>query len=195
MNHIVLRSLLVLGLAGLCVPAQAHTGHGLIADFTGGALHPLGGIDHLLIMLAVGLWAVRLGGCALGLLPLSFLAMMSVGAWLNRAGLALPETELAIQVSLLVVGAALLLRTSVSAAPALATVAFFALFHGDAHARELAPDDDFLAYGLGFLATTAALHGLGLLLGLFTSRRQNAAVYRAFGLLCAGTGAGLLALG
>jgi urease accessory protein len=195
MNNIALGSLLALGLAALCIPAQAHTGHGLIADFAGGALHPVGGIDHLLIMLAVGLWAARLGGRAMWLLPASFLAMMAAGAWLTYQGLGLAEPETAIRASLLAVGAALVSGVGLKPLPAAALVGVFALFHGAAHARELAAGDDALAYGLGFLATTAALHGAGLVAGCLVTRRLQAALYRLFGWMCAGTGVYLLAAG
>lgn len=145
--------------------ALAHSGHaGAGGSFLAGVGHPLGGLDHLLAMLAVGLWAARGPTTGRWALPLSFLAAMSAGALLGFAGFALPLIEAGILASLVGIGLilALALRPGISTSAAL--VALFGAFHGQAHGLE-APDHGALGYALGFLLATGALHLAGLALG------------------------------
>jgi urease accessory protein len=147
----------------LAAPAAlAHPGHeqtGAIA----GLLHPLKGVDHLLAMLAVGLWAARSGGRAAWLLPISFLLAMGVGGALGMAALGLPVAELGIASSVLVFGLLLALSPRLPLAVGVALTGGFALFHGYAHGSEMAPTASAVAYSAGFLLATAALHGVGYL--------------------------------
>lgn len=150
--------------------ALAHPGHHEAAGWAAGLHHPIGGLDHLLAMVAVGIIAGLLGGRALWMLPATFLAMMTAGAVLAAAGIVLPFVEPAIAASLvafalLAVGARLVPLTALAG-----LVGAFAVFHGAAHGAEMPETASGLAYGAGFLAGTALLHAAGLLAGLGLTR-------------------------
>jgi urease accessory protein len=152
------------------VAALAHTGHGDAGGFTHGFLHPLGGLDHVLAMVAVGLFAAHLGGRALWLVPATFVAVMALGGALGMAGIALPFVETGIALSVVVLGLAVALRIGVPVLAAMALVGFFAIFHGYAHGAEMPQDASGVAYAVGFLAATALLHGAGIATGLLAAR-------------------------
>jgi urease accessory protein len=181
----------------LAVPtiAWAHPGHEG-AGFVHGLLHPLGGVDHILAMVAVGLFAARLGGRALWLVPASFVTAMALAGAAGMTGFALPYVEAGIALSILVLGAAIALETAMPVAAAMALVAFFAVFHGYAHGAEMPETMSGLAYGGGFLAATAALHAAGIGLGLLIGRGSELVSRRILqigGTAAALTGAALLA--
>ena len=174
MNRIALRlaaaSLALAVSVGLPTIASAHPGHEATPGFIHGFLHPLGGLDHILAMVAVGLFAARLGGRALWLVPASFVATMAAAGVAGMAGLALPYVEAGIALSLLVLGAAIAFEITMPVAAAMGLVALFAVFHGHAHGAEMPETMSGLAYGAGFLAATAALHAVGIGLGLLIGR-------------------------
>ncbi len=174
MNRIALRlaaaSFALAVTVGLPTIASAHPGHEATPGFIHGFLHPLGGLDHILAMVAVGLFAVRLGGRALWLVPASFVAAMAAAGVAGMAGLALPYVEAGIALSLLVLGAAIAFEITMPVAAAMGLVAFFAVFHGHAHGAEMPETMSGLAYGAGFLAATAALHAAGIGLDLLIGR-------------------------
>lgn len=149
--------------------AFAHPGHAEIG-FAGGFAHPLTGLDHLLAMVAVGLWASQLGGRALWLLPLTFPVVMAAGAALGFGGVALPWVEIGIAGSVLVLGAMVALTLKPSLAVSLPLIALFAVLHGYSHGVELPADASGLTYGAGFAAATFALHLVGIALGLLANR-------------------------
>ena len=162
------------GLAGvltatLALPAAAHPGHTGDAMFLQGLLHPLTGIDHLLTMLAVGVWAAQNGGRAIWLLPAAFITMLSGGAVLGMAGIELPAVEAGIAASVAVLGLLVLLNKRVPVAAAVILVGAFAILHGHAHGTEMPQAADPLLYGLGFVLSTAMLHGIGIAIGLARS--------------------------
>lgn len=136
----LLARLIALGLAGLPTAALAHTGVGDTAGLVHGFLHPMGGLDHVLAMLAVGVLAALLGGRALILVPLSFVAMMAVGFVLGLGGVALPLVELGIALSVIVIGAAAAWGGRLPVAAAMSLVGAFAIFHGHAHGAEMPAD-------------------------------------------------------
>ena len=177
--------------AALLIPgaALAHTGHGDVNSLAHGFLHPLGGIDHLLAMFAVGLFAFQLGGRALWLVPAAFVGMMAVGGLLGFADVALPFVELVIAASVLAIGLAVAWGRSVPTAFAMALVGFFAIFHGHAHGAELPENTGALGYAAGFLAATALLHAAGIAAAFAVSR---AAIVRASGGAVALAGVALL---
>jgi urease accessory protein len=148
------------------VAALAHTGHGDAGGFAHGFTHPLGGLDHVLAMAAVGLFAAHLGGRALWLVPATFVTVMALGGALGMAGVALPFVETVIALSVVVFGLAVALRISVPTLAAMALVGVFAIFHGHAHGAEMPQDASGAAYALGFLLATALLHGAGIAAGL-----------------------------
>jgi urease accessory protein len=155
-------TLLALALMALPSVALAHTGHGDTAGFFHGFMHPIGGLDHVLAMLAVGVFAFVLGGRALWLVPLSFVGMMAVGFLLGMGGVNMPFVELGIALSAVVIGGAAALGRRVPLMGAMALVGAFAVFHGHAHGTEMAAGADGLAYGLGFVAATIMLHAAGI---------------------------------
>lgn len=146
------------------LPALAHPGHAEPAGFLAGLLHPVGGMDHLLAMVMVGLWAGLLGGCARLALPGAFLGAMLAGFGLGAAGLALPGVEAGILASVVVLAGFALLAVRVPLLAAAALVALAGLFHGHAHGTELVGGA--AAYAAGFFVATAALHAAGLALAV-----------------------------
>lgn len=148
---------------------NAHPGHegdhDLTWGFTGGLLHPIGGLDHLLAMLAVGWWAMRMGGKARWLMPLTFLTMMALGAGLNLGGGTMALMEQGIAASLLVLGLLMASKRQLPLELGLILTAVFALFHGLAHGGEAPANASGWLYGAGFLITTSILHASGMALG------------------------------
>jgi len=159
-------------LVALAAPAEAHViaaGPGGLAQ---GFAHPFGGLDHVLAMVAVGLWAAHLGGRARWLVPASFVATMGLAGAAAMAGLALPYVETGIALTVVALGALLLARARMATALGMAVVGSFAVFHGLAHGIE-APLGAGLAYGAGFVVATALLHGLGLGVGFLSVRGEH----------------------
>lgn len=175
------RTLLRLAIAFLALTpavASAHPGDesaGLVHGF----MHPLGGFDHIIAMVAVGLLAARLGGRALWLVPASFVAAMTVAGFAGSTGVALPYMETGIAVSVVVLGAVAVFGMAMPVAAAMGLVGFFAVFHGYAHGLEMPDTVSGLAYGAGFVAATAMLHGVGIGLGLLIGQARRGAVGRA----------------
>ena len=182
-----------LAAALLATPAAAHTGHGL-DGLAAGFAHPFHGIDHLLAMIAVGVWAAQQGGRAIWLLPAAFVGVMGLGGAIGMLGGSLAGTETLIIASVLVLGAVV----AAAAKPPLwigaPLVGAFALFHGIAHGGELPAAADGAAYAAGFVAATALLHGAGLAPALILRARVPRFVLRAAGAAQVAAGA-LLAVG
>jgi urease accessory protein len=150
--------------------AHAHTGVGDANGFVHGFTHPISGLDHILAMVAVGLFAARLGGRALLLVPLSFVSMMAVGGAFGMAGAELPFTEIGIGLSVVFLGLAVAWRLHLPTVAAMTLVGFFAIFHGHAHGAEMPEWVSGLAYAVGLLLATAALQACGIGLGLLADR-------------------------
>src|SRR5215471_4468776 len=129
--------LCALALAIIATPAFAHTGHGDTAGFFHGFVHPLGGLDHILVMVAVGLLAYQLGGRALWLVPSAFVLAMGFGGLLGATHASLPYAEVAIAVSIIVVGTAIAFGIKAPTALVAAVVGLFAIFHGYVHGIEM----------------------------------------------------------
>lgn len=172
--------------------AFAHPGDHSHVGFAAGFAHPLTGIDHLLAMVAVGLWASQLGGRALWLLPLTFPVVMAAGAALGFGGVALPWVEIGITASVLVLGAAVALTWRPTLAASLPLVGLFALLHGYAHGVELPAQTSALGYCAGFVAATLVLHLAGLAVGLAANRLPVRFAARTAGGAIAAVGAALL---
>ena len=179
----------LLTLAGLPTLALAHTGHGAESGFAAGLTHPIGGLDHILAMVAVGFWGAHLGGSARWQLPLAFVAAMLVGGGLGMAGIALPGVEPMILASSVVIGLALALSGKLSTGLAASLCAGFALFHGVAHGAEMPLAASALGYAGGFALATAGLHLTGLASGLAARRVPN--LHRWAGALIAASGLAL----
>jgi urease accessory protein len=186
----------LLALTAICLPAvaHAHTGVGDTAGLVHGFMHPIGGLDHVLAMVAVGMFASIIGGRALWLVPASFVAMMAAGGILGMEGVNVPLVEIGIAASVIVLGLAVALRWTPPTAAAAGVVSVFAIFHGQAHGAEMPLDASGLHYAIGFMAATALLHivGLGLGLGIGRISTNSKAAMRFGGGAMAVAGVGLL---
>lgn len=185
-----LASLLALALVALPTAAFAHTGVGDTAGFLHGFEHPIGGLDHILAMVAVGVFAFVLGGRALWLVPLSFVGMMAVGFLLGVGQIEVPFVELGIALSSVVIGGVAALGRPMPVVAAMALVGVFAIFHGHAHGAEMPADAGGLTYALGFMTATALLHAAGILAAMGVARLVG-----KYGRLVAQIAGGAFALG
>jgi len=157
------------GLATLAwlLPAAlfAHTRGGEAAGLLAGLSHPVSGLDHVLAMVAVGLWGAQLGPPAVWLLPVAFPMVMALGGTLGLVGVHLPGVEIGIAMSAIGLGAAVLFEAKPKLGVAAALVGFFAIFHGHAHGTELPPGANGLLYSIGFVVATGLLHLAGIGIG------------------------------
>lgn len=154
---------------------HGHPGHEAFdgshaAGFGHGFLHPLTGLDHVLAMLAVGLWAAQMGGRCLVAIPAAFVGALLLGALIGMSGLALPLIEPGILASVIILGLLIATATRLPLAVSMAIVAVFAICHGYAHAVEMPVSASGFAYGCGFLLATVLLNAAGLGIGLAISR-------------------------
>lgn len=163
-------TLLLVLVATLPAPAFAHTGIGPHFAFVNGFTHPLLGLDHLLTMVGVGLWAALAGGKARWLWPIAFVAVMSVGGALALNGIVLPNVEALILASVIVVGVAVAFGLRLPLVAGAAVCAVFALAHGHAHGAELPAGASAIGYVAGFVVATSALHATGIYAGLGLQR-------------------------
>ncbi|NDV13969.1 HupE/UreJ family protein [Crenobacter caeni] len=178
--------------AAVATPAFAHTGVGHEFTLFAGLGHPLFGLDHLLAMVGVGVWAALQGGHARALVPAAFVLSMALGSVLGFAGVHLPAVESGIALSVMVFGLliATLARLPLSAGVAL--TALFALVHGHAHGAEAPAAGAFWLYGVGFVTATALLHGAGYLASSRLQLNGAERLLRVAGSAMAGVGALLL---
>jgi urease accessory protein len=160
-------------------------------SWVAGVSHPISGVDHLLAMLAVGLWAAQQGGHRLWQLPCAFLGMMLLGATHSYLGWSLLYVESGIASSLLVLGLLLAFAIRLSILPSMLLVSLFALFHGYAHGIETPQTAAVFAYASGFMFASAVLHGLGIASGLLAKEFINEKTLRMGGIAIGITGAWL----
>jgi len=147
------------------MPAVAHPQKGEAVGFLTGFEHPISGWDHILAMVAVGLWGAQLGAPAIWLLPVAFPMVMAVGGMLGLMGIPLPGVECGIALSAISLGAVVMFEIKPPLGIAAAVVGFFAIFHGHAHGTELPPGQSALLYSLGFVIATGTLHAIGIGIG------------------------------
>jgi urease accessory protein len=171
--------------------AFAHPGHN-VSGLAAGLMHPFTGMDHLLAIVAVGLWAARGGNRKVWLLPATFMTTLVLGAVIAMQWPSLPMVETGIAVSVLALGLLVSLSMQLPAMPSVAIIALFGLLHGYAHGLELPESAAPAAYALGFLAATASLHLGGIAVGI-ASRHRYARLSRILGSVIAISGAFLLA--
>jgi urease accessory protein len=195
-----IRLLAALSLIGVlaATPAFAHTGHGLAGGFTTGFMHPVGGLDHLLAMAAVGIWGAFLGRPLIWLLPVAFPLVMVVGAIVGIAQVPVPFVEIGIAASVVVLGAVIAGAWRAPAAIAVTLIALFALCHGYAHGLELPQASEPSAYAAGFVVATGLIHLAGIAFGLLLQWPGGVYALRASGAAIAVAGlwitAGVLGL-
>lgn len=160
------RAALAVALLLVALPAWAHEGGGQAAGFLSGMLHPVSGLDHVLAMVAVGLWGAQLGAPAIWLLPVAFPLVMAFGGFLGLMGVPVPGVELGIALSAVLLGVMVATQSRPPLGVAIALVGFFAVFHGHAHGTELPAGASGLLYSVGFVIVTGLLHATGIAVGL-----------------------------
>jgi urease accessory protein len=180
--------LALISLACLSFPALAHTEEGAVGGLLSGFSHPLFGLDHLLAMLAVGIWGAQMGGRLIWTLPVAFPLVMAAGGLLGMAGFTIPHVETGIALSVLALGLVITLALRPPEAIALLLIAIFAIFHGYAHGIEMPSAADPAAYGAGFVAATGLIHVAGIGIGLTLGRLWNGQLSRGIGGLIAAAG-------
>jgi urease accessory protein len=146
--------------------AHAHVQQGQAVSFMTGLEHPWSGLDHVLAMIAVGLWGAQLGNPAIWTLPITFPLVMSLGAMMGLLGIPLPGIEIGIAISAIVLGIMVLGEVRPKLIVAATLVGCFAVFHGHAHGTELPAGQSGLLYSMGFVIATGCLHGIGIAIGL-----------------------------
>ena len=173
--------LLTLGLV-LASPAwlSAHEG-GSAAGLLSGLVHPISGFDHVLAMVAVGIWGAQLGQPAIWALPVTFPMVMALGGMFGLLGLPLPGVEVGIGLSALLLGLVVAFEHRPGLAVAGALVSFFAVFHGHAHGAELPDGQNGLLYSIGFVVATGTLHATGIGVGLIHEWESGRRALRVVG--------------
>jgi urease accessory protein len=190
MNRILLVFVaLVLGAS----PALAHVGHGSTASFAAGLAHPLGGLDHVAVMIAVGLWAALKGGRALWAWPAAFVGVMLVGGALGMAHMPVLFVELGILASVATLGLMVALAVDVPVWLGATIVAVFALLHGHVHGSEVSETVSGAEYMAGFALATATLHAVGIGFARTMQSAQLRPLIRIAGVVCVAISAGLYA--
>lgn len=165
--------------------AHAHAGAGAASGFISGFAHPLGGPDHLLAMLAVGIWAAQTGQRPIWAAPLAFVAAMGLGGASGMFGGAVSFGELGIVASVLVTGVLIAAAVRLPTAASVGVVGLFAVFHGQAHGAELPENVSGIAFGLGFILSTALLHLCGVSFSLLMRRIVMPQLIRVAGVFVA----------
>lgn len=179
-------------LFAVATTAQAHVGTGIAGGFTSGFLHPILGWDHVIAMIAVGLWGAFLGSPAIWLLPVVFPLVMAFGGALGVMGIPVPAVETGIAASAIVLGAMVAFAVRPPIWVAAIIVGAFAIFHGHAHGTELPNAANPLAYSLGFVIATGLLHLFGISFGLLVRWPAGKLAVQAGGGLIALAGVGFL---
>jgi urease accessory protein len=174
--------------AASSLPALAHQDQGQAIGLIAGLRHPVSGLDHVLAMIAVGLWGAQLGPPALWVLPVTFPMVMAFGGMLALLGVALPGVELGIAASALLLGAMVLFEARPPLGVAAALVGLFAIFHGHAHGTELPAGASGVLYSIGFVVATGCLHGAGIGIGTIHRWPRGRLALRVAGALVAAGG-------
>ena len=169
--------------------AEAHPQQGQSSGFMTGFLHPWSGADHILAMIAVGIWGAQLGTPAIWLLPVTFPMVMAIGGFLGLIGIRLPGVEIGIALSALLLGVAVCAEARPKLIFAAILVGCFGLFHGHAHGTELPAGQSGLLYSMGFVIATGCLHAIGIALGLVNRWPIGKVALRAGGAFIALMGA------
>src|SRR5271165_3846065 len=177
----VVRLGLSLAFSILPAAALAHPQSGSAAGFLTGILHPMTGLDHIIAMVAVGLWGAQLGAPAIWMLPVTFPMVMAFGGFLGLVGVPVPGVEIGIALSGVLLGAAVMTESRPPLVAAAALVAIFAICHGHAHGVELPPGTSGLTYSIGFVVATGLLHACGIGIGTVHRWSYGRLALRALG--------------
>lgn len=179
-------------LPALAIFASLHEESGAATGLLAGLLHPITGADHVLAMVAVGIWGAQLGRPAVWLLPVAFPLVMALGGALGLVGLPLPGVEIGIALSALALGVLVLAECRPAPWIAAIVVGAFAIFHGHAHGTELPEGASGVTYSVGFVVSTGCLHAAGIALGLLHRSKGGRRALRGVGALIAAGGAWFL---
>ena len=163
----------------------AHPLIGSQSGFSNGFFHPLSGLDHILAMLAVGIWAAQMGGKAKWIIPITFVGIMSVGGMLGMNNISLPFAEIGILVSVIVLGVLILAGVRLPMLVSTVLVGVFALCHGHTHGTELPAAASGVMYAAGFALTTIVLHLSGIGFGTAVNKIANEKIVKFSGALIA----------
>lgn len=191
MKHSTFAATIVATTLGISTPVLAHTGYG-IGGLASGLLHPIAGLDHVVAMVAVGLWGGILGGKAIWQLPVIFPVLMAFAGALGALGAPLPGIETGIAASGIVLGLMVMLTVRPPLPVAVAIVSLFAMFHGHAHGTELPEAANPLTYALGFVVATGMLHLIGIAFGMLMKWPSGKLAVRAAGGVIAMAGGAFL---
>lgn len=161
--------------------AQAHVGIGQAGGFSHGFGHPLGGLDHICAMVAVGLWAAQMGGRAVWAIPLTFVSVMALGGFLGMMHVEIPWIETGIVLSVLILGVFIAAALRLPLYASVLLVGLFAIFHGHAHGAEMPETASGLTYAAGFILATALLHTIGISLGIGIQKISRPLIVRLAG--------------
>jgi urease accessory protein len=184
--------LIFIGLTAVLIsPAIAHPGSASAASFSAGVAHPFSGLDHIAVMVAVGLWAALKGDRALWVWPMTFIGVMLFGALLGMAHVALPFVDAGILVSVVALGLAVTFAIDLPIVVGAGIIGIFAFLHGHAHGTEVAETINGLEYMAGFVVATATLPALGISLALDAHSGTARPAIRLVGGTCIAIGVGL----
>jgi urease accessory protein len=188
-----LHPLLIVALLMPCI-ALAHVGQGDVGGgLVAGLEHPIFGLDHVVAMVAVGMWGAQLGAPAIWVLPVTFPVVMAMGGVLGAMGVPIPGIEIGIAVSAIALGGMVAFAARPPLWIAAILVGIFAIFHGHAHGAELPESANAIAYSIGFVVATGTLHACGILLGVAHRWKTGAQALRAGGAAIAAAGVYFLA--
>lgn len=188
-HHVLRRAAVLACLLAWPILASAHIGQGDIGGgFVAGVAHPVFGLDHVVAMVAVGIWGAQLGAPAIWALPVTFPLVMAFGGVLGGLGVPIPGIEIGIAASAIVLGGMILFAARPPLWVAAVIVGIFAIFHGYAHGAELPESANAISYAVGFVVATGTLHALGILIGVLNRWRHGAQALRACGALIAACG-------
>ncbi|MCU4652363.1 HupE/UreJ family protein [Roseibacterium sp. SDUM158016] len=176
----------------LAAQAGAHTGEGINTGFASGFWHPILGWDHVVAMVAVGLWGAFLGAPAIWILPVVFPLVMAFGGALGVMGVPLPAVETGIALSGVILGLLIAFAVKAPIWVAAVIVGLFAIFHGHAHGTELPEAFSPYGYAVGFVVGTGLLHMAGIAFGLLTRSETGKLAVRGAGGVIALVGAAFL---
>lgn len=188
MRGAVPQRVVAFALALVAMPVLAHVQQGQAAGFLTGLAHPVSGFDHVLAMVAVGLWGAQLGAPAIWLLPVTFPMVMAVGGFLGLVGIPVPGVEVGVALSAVALGLAVATSWRPPLALAALLVAFFAVFHGHAHGNELPEGQSGLTYSIGFVVATGLLHLGGIAIGVIHRWSAGRLTLRVLGAAVAAAG-------
>lgn len=180
--HLIAWSLALAALSMQATIAWAHVGQGDVSGgFLAGIEHPIFGLDHVVAMIAVGIWGAQLGQPAIWVLPVTFPLVMSIGGVLGGLAVPIPGIEIGIALSALVLGCMIAFAARPPLWVAAVLVGIFAIFHGYAHGAELPDTANAIAFAAGFVVATGTLHAFGILIGVANNWRAGGQILRGIG--------------